>query len=38
MFVFVFDAALFKFTYDAPSKVELFQLPPTSATAHPITV
>lgn len=25
------DAALLKYTYDAPSKVESFQLPPTSA-------
>lgn len=33
MFVFVFDAALFKFKHDAPHNAALFQLPPTSATA-----
>lgn len=33
MFVFVFDAALFKFKADAPQIAALFQLPPTSATA-----
>ena len=33
MFVFVFDAALFKIKADAPQIAALFQLPPTSATA-----
>ena len=38
MFVFVFEAALFKFKQKAPSRAALFQLPPTSATAHRYTV
>ena len=33
MFVFVFEAALFKFKQEAPHNAALFQLPPTSATA-----
>ncbi len=31
MFVFVFEARLFKFTYREPSSNPLFQLPPTIA-------
>ncbi len=33
MFVFVFEATLFKFKQEAPHNAALFQLPPTSATA-----
>ena len=33
MFVFVFDAALFRFSAHAPQIAALFQLPPTSAKA-----
>ena len=33
MFVFVFEAALFKFKQEAPHNAALFQLPPTSASS-----
>lgn len=36
--MFVFEAALFKFKQKKPSRAALFQLPPTSATAHRYTV
>jgi len=36
MFAFAFDDVLFKFQYDTPAFVVLFQFPPKMASTHPV--
>ena len=38
MFTFAFVEELFRFQYDNPAFVQLFQLPPKWASMHPISL